>query len=224
MCKTKNFLVKTTKNATIKALCSLNPVSAAIDAFRTEFIAASEKVRQDYWEEEFIKRISDIDGIEEKIRSYSNFASLFASATYGAYTDIEAEKVPLYVNVVINAIKNEDINDTKKHIFLNFLRDLTLLHIKLLTFLKEAPKRIPSTEFMRHVNAGPTPSVLDVFIEESSGTGKDIINIVTKDLASKDLINIGNLSNSLLSFGKAKEHLTPFGKQFLEFIKDNEIK
>ena len=46
--------------------------------------------------------------------------------------DIEEDKVGLYANAVINAIKNEEIDNTKTHIFLNMLRDFTKLHIEVL--------------------------------------------------------------------------------------------
>lgn len=52
-----------------------------------------------------------------KIRDISNFANILASAQRGALEDIEKDKVALYANAVINSIKNENYNDTKKHIF-----------------------------------------------------------------------------------------------------------
>ena len=70
--------------------------------------------------------------MEQKIRDMSNFANILATAQRGALEDIEEDKVGLYANAVINAIKNEEIDNTKTHIFLNMLRDFTKLHIEVL--------------------------------------------------------------------------------------------
>lgn len=45
-----------------------------------------------------------------------------------------------YAKALINAIKNEDLDNTKKHIFLNMLRDFTRLHIEILKFFRDIEK------------------------------------------------------------------------------------
>lgn len=69
-----------------------------------------------------------------------NFAQILANATQGAMSDKEENKVGLYVNTVINTIKNEDINDIKTYIFLNMSRNYTLLHIEILKFCSNPTK------------------------------------------------------------------------------------
>ena len=59
-------------------------------------------------------------------------------------SDIEEDKVGLYANAVINSIKNENIDNTKTHIFLNILKELSYLHLQV---LKEIQSFVPSSSF-----------------------------------------------------------------------------
>ncbi len=99
--------------------------------------------RINIWKKDVVKRLSQLDTeTEQKIRETSNFSSILASAQRGALEDIEEDKIALYVNAVVNSIKNENIDDTKKHIFLNMLRDFTKLHIEILKFYNEIEEKI----------------------------------------------------------------------------------
>ena len=115
------------------ALLSQIPGVSAFSKFFEDYVNSNWQERIELWKEETIKRLSQLDQeMEQKIRDTSNFASILATAQRGALEDIEEDKVGLYANAVINAIKNEDIGNTKTHIFLNMLRDFTKLHIEVL--------------------------------------------------------------------------------------------
>ena len=115
------------------ALLSQMPVVSAFSKFFEDYVNSNWQKRIELWKEETIKRLSKLDqDMEQKIRDMSNFANILATAQRGALEDIEEDKVGLYTNAVINAIKNEEIDNTKTHIFLNMLRDFTKLHIEVL--------------------------------------------------------------------------------------------
>lgn len=115
------------------ALLSQMPVVSAFSKFFEDYVNSNWQKRIELWKEETIKKLSKLDqDMEQKIRDMSNFANILATAQRGALEDIEEDKVGLYANAVINSIKNEDIDNTKIHIFLNMLRDFTKLHIEVL--------------------------------------------------------------------------------------------
>ncbi len=115
------------------ALLSQMPVVSAFSKFFEDYVNSNWQKRIELWKEETIKRLSKLDqDMEQKIKDMSNFANILATAQRGALEDIEEDKVGLYANAVINAIKNEEIDNTKTHIFLNMLRDFTKLHIEVL--------------------------------------------------------------------------------------------
>lgn len=130
----KEEMLECLKNITIAgAPLVLPPVGAALLSLANECFNSTAQTRQDKWNEEIVTKISNLsEDFEEKFNTCSNFASILATAQRGALEDIEEDKVGLYANAVINAIKNEDIDNTKTHIFLNMLRDFTKLHIEVL--------------------------------------------------------------------------------------------
>ena len=127
--------MKIGKNVAL-AVLSQFPVVSAFSKFCEDYVQDGWQERIDLWKEEVTKRLAQLDAeMEQKIRETSNFASILATAQRGALEDMEEDKVTLYANAVINAIKNEDIDNTQKHIFLNILRKYSHTHIKILHFI-----------------------------------------------------------------------------------------
>lgn len=157
---------------------------------------------------------------EEKIRETSNFSSLLASAQRGALEDIEEDKVTLYVNAVINSIKNENIDDTKKHIFLNMLRDFTILHITLLQALSENLDNGDFKNGFQKTIRDKPQTAWDIILEKNVELKKqkDILHVFTHDLYEKHLLQKEYPLRELASFGKIKKQTTDLGDEFLNFI------
>ena len=132
---TENHTISNIGAGVAKAVIHTNPITGFVQTIYDEYASRQWQQRREKWEEVFEEKLKDIqnDVDFQKIISIPNFAQILANATQGAMSDIEEDKVGLYVNTVINTIKNEDINNTKTHIFLNLLRDCTLLHIEILT-------------------------------------------------------------------------------------------
>ena len=130
----KEEMLECLKNITIAgAPLILTPVGAALLSLANECFNSTAQTRQDKWNEEIVTKISNLsEDFEEKFNTCSNFASILATAQRGALEDIEEDKVGLYANAVINSIKNEDIDNTKIHIFLNMLRKYSKLHLGIL--------------------------------------------------------------------------------------------
>ena len=209
----KEELLECLKNITISGLpLILPPVGAALLTLANECFNSSAKARQDKWNEEIVKKFTLLDGhFEQKIRETSNFASILASAQRGALEDIEEDKVALYVNAVINSIKNEKINDTKKHIFLNILRDCTLLHIEVLKEIlkSKGPKLLPTYGGFSIEN----PLLLDLRMKFED---HELLEAVLKNLSEYHLTY-----TSLNKMGQMQPTtITDLGKEFLAFIEE----
>ena len=205
-------LLECLKNITISGLpLILPPVGAGLLTLANECFNSSAKARQDKWNEEIVKKFTLLDShFEQQILETSNFASLLASAQRGALEDVEEDKISLYANAVINAIKNEKLDDTKKHIFLNILRDCTLLHTKV---LKEISKsKGPRIDMSRGI------CVINELLSELRRKFKDfeLLEVVLKNLSENHLINIR--VNNL--FETEPTTITDFGKEFLNFIEE----
>ena len=116
---TENHTISNIGAGVAKAVIHTNPITGFVQTIYDEYASRQWQQRREKWEEVFEEKLKDIqnDVDFQKIISIPNFAQILANATQGAMSDIEEDKVGLYVNTVINTIKNEDINNTKTHIF-----------------------------------------------------------------------------------------------------------
>lgn len=198
----------------------LSPIGTALLTLANECFNSSAKTRQDEWMKTLAKRIDEQDeAFAEKIKNAQNFASLFANAQNGALTDIESDKVGLYANAFINAIKNENMEDTKKHIFLNMLRDFTVLHIRILDSLKQfEDEKINGRTFSAVDNKQAffdniSPDIKnDVFFRPIIKTFYDNV-LIYADRSVDSNIGLDEISPT---------RLTPLGQEFLLFISEQE--
>lgn len=198
----------------------LSPIGTALLTLANECFNSSAKTRQDEWMKTLAKRIDEQnESFAEKIRNTQNFASLFANAQNGALTDIESDKVGLYANAFINAIKNENMEDTKKHIFLNMLREFTILHIRILDSLKRFEDEKINGRTFSAVDNKPSffdnisPDIKnDVFFRPIIKTFYDNV-LIYADRSFDSNIGLDEISPT---------RLTPLGQEFLLFISEQE--
>ncbi len=215
--------------AILKSLFGQIPIVNVFSAFCNEYVNSNWQERIEFTQETLLKRFSELDEkFEEKIRERKNFASLLGTAYQSALTDIEEEKIPLYINSLINAINNEDLDNTKIHIFLIFLKDFTLMHIKVLEFFRA----VNCNGYRINLTACKMNSKKDMNAEIIRVTRPELVkdvnlfDSVINDLYNKNLINVPALSaidSGLLmqNNGISVRFTTDFGNEFLDFIKEN---
>lgn len=197
----------------------LSPLGTALQTLANECFNSSARMRQDEWMEALAKRIDEQDEtFAEKIRNTQNFASLFANAQNGALTDIEADKVGLYANVFINAIKNEKMEDTKKHIFLNMLREFTKLHIDILKNLKVIQNLLKEKD-----NIQTAEFIIKYFKNNVQDIKTDaVFKHVLMDLNNKNCCEIFMGIYFDDEQKTERKILTDIGEEFLTFISEQE--
>lgn len=198
----------------------LSPIGTALLTLANECFNSSAKTRQDEWMKTLAKRIDEQnESFAEKIKNAQNFASLFANAQNGALTDIESDKVGLYANAFINAIENENMEDTKKHIFLNMLREFTVLHIRILDSLKR---------FEDEKINGRTFSAVDNKPSFFDNVSPDIKNDVffrpiIKNFYDNELVYADRSLDLNIGLDEiTPTRLTPLGQEFLSFISEQD--
>lgn len=205
--------MKIGKNVAL-AVLSQFPVVSAFSKFCEDYVQDGWQERIDLWKEEVTKRLAQLDAeMEQKIRETSNFASILATAQRGALEDMEEDKVALYANAVINSIKNENIDDTKKHIFLNMLRDFTLWHIEI---LKEIAQSKGPKIFVRANGIYSENHLLSDL--RANYKDKELLEAIIKNLSEHHLIYA--VSDKLGSTEPTM--ITDLGKEFLAFIAEQE--
>lgn len=198
----------------------LSPIGTALLTLANECFNSSAKIRQDEWMKTLAKRIDEQnESFAEKIKNAQNFASLFANAQNGALTDIESDKVGLYANAFINAIKNEKMEDTKKHIFLNMLREFTVLHIRILDSLKRfEDEKINGRTFSAVDNK---PSFFDNVLPDIKN---DVFfRPIIKNFYDNELVYADRSLDLNIGLDEiTPTRLTPLGQEFLSFISEQD--
>ena len=219
---TENHTITNVGAGVAKAIMHSNPITGFFQAIYDEYASRQWQQRRNKWEGIFEEKLQNIkDEIDlAKIENIPNFAQILLSAGQGAMSDIEEDKVALYVNAVVNSIKKEDIDDTKKHIFLNMLRDFTLLHI---TLLQTLSKNLDNGDFKNGFQMtirDKSQTAEDIILARNIQLRKqkDILHIFTHDLYEKHLLQKEYPLQELASFGKVDKQTTDLGDEFLDFI------
>lgn len=173
--------------------------------------------------DEFANRFNSLDKeIGEKILNTKNFASILQSARINAAMDPDADKIPLYVSSVLNAVENENIDDTKIHVFLNILRDITTLHLNLLKKLS-SPIQVRDTSGFQRVIRDNQRTQEEVVIEKffPDIEPKELITIALSDLYKYGLVSIHSLHQIKLLNEYISSQTTNLGDEFIKFVKDS---
>lgn len=217
--------------ALLNATAGTNPVSAFIATLYNDYFNEQWQERREIWEDTFEKKFKklEVEIGKDRIRKVSNFASLFASATHAAMTDIEEDKVGLYANAVINVIKNENIDDVKRHIFLNMLRNFTRLHIDMLYFFQNIEQKIKKQNQNKmygevRVNNTNWFSCASKYNPETFNNS-NLYDLCYAELVSQKLLKHNNIGISdHINEPYPSKQTTKLGDEFLAFITEQEAK
>ena len=217
---TENHTITNIGAGIAKAVMNSNSITGFVQTIYDEYASRQWQQRREKWEEVFEKKLKDIQHEVDflKINSIPNFAQILANATQGAMSDIEEDKVGLYANAVINAIKNEEIDNTKTHIFLNMLRDFTKLHIEVLQELALLDNGIHPN--LCHDRDG----YIKQRIREKNP--QLIENIGMFRLTALELQQKGLCVVTVIDMADDSDYdnviATPLGQEFLQFIEEKE--
>lgn len=213
----------------ILAILSQVPVASAFSTFYSEFVNSSWQERVEKTQEELFSKLSKLDdNFANKMKERTNFASLLSTTYQSALKDINEDKIPLYINSLINAIDNEDLDNTKIHIFLNFLSDFTLLHIETLKYfhVEHHYNYDISMDLNRFRPVTYEEKAISIIQQDNPKIVKDIdlLNTVIGDLYAKGVLNISSLTNMKFETFATRtplpKHTTILGDSFLQFIND----
>ena len=225
----KNSSFKKVSKSIIAGIISQVPIVSGISAAVAEYANLSWKERIETTQKILFDKIAQQDKkFEHKVQDKKNLANILHAAYQSALNDVEENKISLYANAFINAINQESIEDTKIHMFLNLLRDFTILHIEVLKYFSKS--HTGQYNIQKHMNSFAMRSTEDILVEIISSSDYKIISdiylfgTVMNDLYSKRLLKIPSL-DELYKVGFMNNIInkatTQLGDEFLKFIEDN---
>ena len=216
----------------IKTLAEKSFVCSWIKNWYEEYGQVSGERRTTLVENEFTSKFLKLENElgKEKILNTPNLASLFTTTYQSAMTDVSEDKVSFYANTLVNAIRNENIDDVKTHIFLNMLRKYSKMHIDI---LKECLGTHCSTVdtilddiFCKRTNYVPENKIHPIRLIDRRFHTLDMRYQIIAELYNDNLFDV-YVDNSRIhphaSSGINKE-LSSLAVEFLAFITEQEAK
>ena len=226
---TENHTITNIGAGITKAVMNSNPITGFVQTIYDEYASRQWQQRREKWEEVLEEKLQNLQNDVDllKINSIPNFAQILANATQGAMSDIEEDKVGLYANTVINSIKNENIDNTKTHIFLNMLKDFTKIHIELLKYFSQVEaiekKGREDVCFISGIKNNENWYKNVYHYNKLLFSDKAIYELVYNELVSLNLLkNDGQYLTDNVVNEFPKKQTTLLADEFLQFIEEQE--
>jgi hypothetical protein len=223
----KTNLTEESTVALIKALVSVVPlVGGSLNEFITLGLNVRLSKRVDKWRTSIVESVIDL---YQKYYSLPKLEELFdepkfitavANATYIATLTHQEEKLEALRNAVLNSGLPDSIGDDLQLIFLNYIRDLTPWHLKVLTFADDPIKWQKEHNFdLTKYKPSDFLILLGLVFPELENK-KDFYTQICDDLDSKGLAAFftSNIEGMPKIDNLTDSRTTPMGKEFLKFI------
>lgn len=170
--------------------------------------------RKKEWMENVVNAINELKekGFSpDSLRDNEQFISAVFYASHLAMKTHQQEKLDALRNAIINVAEGVEPDEALQQIFLNYIDQFTLLHIKLLRFALE--RDVPDTIYM-----GSLKSILSSMHPELS-TKESLVDLVWKELYIGGLVTHETLIGGLSKDGLRQKLTTGMGDRFVKFIK-----
>ncbi len=199
-------------------------ISSLQTAWDTYFQSQSEERHQQV-EKEFLERLNNADeklqqAFEKINENPTNFA-IFLQSIKSAHEDISSDKIKMYINLLLNAVKAENKNDCIIQFYLNKLQKYSLLHLKLLQCFSTFHKT-NSPGYGMNLYESDMDIIMNEFrkIDPYFNIDFHLLNAHISDLYNDKMINIQYLSDFHMPFKEIPKKTTSLGDDFLNFISE----
>lgn len=203
-----------------KSLISLSRIGSPISILISDFIISRRFLRF----ESFVNELADdFKKIEEKVDTEfittDEFAFIFEQCFKAASENYQKEKITAFKAIIINSAIDKTIIPYEKEFFLNLTKQLTVLHIQILTFLSDPHAYIKKVGLSEDQIQGSYKNCLPKIFPDIDF---DTIKIVMDDLENYGLTNLKSRQSGLsLKIGfqfLGDRKTTSFGDKYLKFI------
>lgn len=150
------------------------------------------------------------------------FFSTLIEASAAAIKTHEKEKLSALKSAVINSAKGEAPEFSKREIFLRYISEFTVWHIKILTFFKGPSEWLDknSSPIPKLVAGSRSHVLLRAYPELKDE--KAFYDQVWKDLFSRGLVSTNSLGGMMTGSGLMQKCTSEAGEEFIKFITTEE--
>jgi len=204
---------------TIKAIFSTIPFCGGISSLMSDYIPSSKHNRI----VDFTKQIAmDLEELGDKIDDIQlqtdEFAFVLESCYRGVLENYQEIKINLFRGILVNSAIGYSAATDEKEYFLGLVNSLSVLHIRILLFMKTPMKYLEYYNISESLVTGGFSSTFRVAIPE---TNIEVIKSAFGDLYQKGLIStdksIFSTMTSSQGLSLLGNRVTDIGIRFIEF-------
>lgn len=206
----------------IKAIFSEIPGGSAFTSLINDYIPSKKHERLIKFTKQLAEDLKNLKGeVKEGYVSTEEFAYLFEQTYRAVAENYQKEKLDMFRGLLINSIKKDMpyITPEEKEFFLNLLKRLEVLHIKLLKFFYNPQKYIidigSNPSLVKEFSFGDT---INFYMQEVS---IDSIKLAHEELYRYGLLNTDKSIYNTMTAGRGLQivqgRISDFGKRFVEF-------
>jgi hypothetical protein len=186
----------------------------AVELFQALVQPPLEK-RRNEWMQAMGDRLRQLEdkGLKlESLQSNEPFISAVMHATQAAIRTHATSKREALSNALLNIAIGQGPDETVQHLLLNFIDDLTEMHLRILKVFHEPP-------ILNNLTMGGLSYVLEHAIPDLRNR-RDIYDQLWRDLYSRGLVTTEGLHITMSGSGLAARRTTGLGESLLKFISE----
>jgi len=188
----------------------------ALELFNA-IIAPPLERRRNEWMEHVAEAFETLRGRVERLEDLQNneaFIDAFIQASRIAVSNNQQEKIEALKNAIINSGISQSVDRSVQQIFLAYVDDFTVWHLKILKLVNDPPEKFGDYSMNPGVMQGSFDMILRIFPELQ---GKDdFFRFIWKDLYLKGLVSQEHLH--VTPGNRHSRITTDYGSKFVSFI------
>jgi hypothetical protein len=199
--------------------------TAIAEAYNTIFVVPMEKRRWTFVEalyEDLVRLREKVDGISDRDLSENlRFGSAMATGILVATRTHQREKLNALRNAILNSALPTSPDEDLVTVFLNIIDTFTPWHLRVLAFFENPMKTLKNNGLDLDQNWASTPiwSYMKTIYSDLKGK-EDLWGLILADLVDRRLLHKTYKEQSAEHATLTSRGLTPFGIQFLQFVRD----
>lgn len=208
-------------------LGSIPIVGAAASELLQLIVTSPLEKRRSEWMEQIGQKLKDLEEKEsvdlKSLQENDVFIDVVLQCTQEVIKTSEKQKIEYFQNAILNTANGENPELAEIQIFLNFISDFTIWHIKILKLFDE-----PNDWFEKNNKTVPNfmsaglSSILDIAYTELKGR-REFYDLIWDDLQRAGMHKTSGLHTMMTGSGLMVSRTTEFGKKFLNFITEPPI-
>lgn len=213
--------------ATAKGAVSILPGGGLLAEYIGLAQSSISDKRMNEWKQKVEQTLEKIPKSMSELAQSEEFYSCVQTATTGAMRAFQEEKRQYFANALYHAAVNVDLDTDKKIFYLRLLNDYTLSHISLLQYFSvdhfRPEDRIKRSGMVTVTTYGgteyPITGILEALPEFKDDTA--FVKHIAGQLISDSLISVIDFDTPVSKERARGKRITPYGKEFLDFIKED---